>query len=272
MDVFYAYTYSTAGWLSLQSIALITVPEMMTTMLEQESRQPSSIETYLSRCLGMSLLTIAILTVMLTGSIPLTASITDPVTTDDSDPKAPYAVPTMQVTTIFHFISAGYAYAWFADKGQLAFGVGMVVSGALASLGIWCALFASSNGKISRKTGADKRTTGFPFKNKEAEKKHGKGLSHDHPPPPLSLIHNRNNKMVYIAKEAIIFFVILGCVVVSVFGYSIHYLMTNGFYGEERNLDFPPEQRIYMRQLRLRDLHWMARDHGIKIQSNTSPV
>ncbi|GJP94940.1 guanylate kinase [Aspergillus niger] len=68
--------------------------------------------------------------------------------------------------------------------------------------------------------------------------------------------------MVYIAKEAIIFFVILGCVVVSVFGYSIHYLMTNGFYGEERNLDFPPEQRIYMRQLRLRDLHWMARDHA----------
>ncbi|KAI2863351.1 hypothetical protein CBS12448_3908 [Aspergillus niger] len=187
MDVFYAYTYSTAGWLSLQSIALITVPEMMTTMLEQESRQPSSIETYLSRCLGMSLLTIAILTVMLTGSIPLTASITDPVTTDDSDPKAPYAVPTMQVTTIFHFISAGYAYAWFADKGQLAFGVGMVVSGALASLGIWCALFASSNGKISRKTGADKRTTGFPFKNKEAEKKHGKGLHKNI--PTITLLH-----------------------------------------------------------------------------------
>ncbi|GAQ33956.1 hypothetical protein AKAW_01727 [Aspergillus niger] len=295
MDVFYAYTYSTAGWLSLQSVALIAVPEMMTTMLEQESRQPSctspplvlsplpttqtntitAIETYLSRCLGMSLLTIAILTVMLTGSIPLTASITDPVTTDDSDPKAPYAVPTMQVTTIFHFISAGYAYAWFADKGQLAFGVGMVVSGALASLGIWCALFASSNGKISRKTGADKRTTGFPFKNREAEKKHGKGFSHyclPRAPPPLSLLHKKSIKMVYIAKEAIIFFVILGCVVVSVFGYSIHYLATNGFYGEERNLDFPPEQRIYMRQLRLRDLHWMARDNGIRIASNTSPV
>ncbi|BCR95845.1 uncharacterized protein AKAW2_20785S [Aspergillus luchuensis] len=78
--------------------------------------------------------------------------------------------------------------------------------------------------------------------------------------------------MVYIAKEAIIFFVILGCVVVSVFGYSIHYLATNGFYGEERDLDFPPEQRIYMRQLRLRDLHWMARDNGIRIASNTSPV
>ena len=138
--------------------------------------QIPDIETYLSRCFGFGLLTIAILTVMLTGSIPLTASITDPVTTDDSDPKAPYAVPTMQVTTVFHFISAGYAYAWWAEKGQLAFGFGMLGSGALASLGIWCALFASSNGKISRKTGADKRTTGFPFANKEAAKKHGKGL------------------------------------------------------------------------------------------------
>ncbi|PYH99079.1 hypothetical protein BO71DRAFT_437635 [Aspergillus ellipticus CBS 707.79] len=173
MDVFYAYTYSTAGWLSLQSFALLTVPGMMTTMLEQEARQPSSTEIYFSRCLGMSLLTIAILTVILTGSIPLTSSIAEPVTTDDSDPKAPYAVPTMMVTTMFHALSASYAYAWWAYKGQAAFAIGMVVSGFIASVGLWCALFASSNGKISRRTGADKRTAGFPFANKEAAKKHG---------------------------------------------------------------------------------------------------
>jgi len=29
-------------------------------------------------------------------------------------------------------------------------------------------LFASSGGRISRKTGADKRTSGFPFGNKES--------------------------------------------------------------------------------------------------------
>ncbi|PWY80586.1 hypothetical protein BO70DRAFT_362533 [Aspergillus heteromorphus CBS 117.55] len=143
-------------------------------MLEQESRQPSSIETYFSRCFGFSLLTIAILTVLMTGSIPLTSSIAEPVTTDDSDPKAPYAVPTLIVTTVFHGLSAGYAYAWWVDKGQVAFAVGMVVSGAIAFVGLWCALFATSNGKISRKTGADKRTAGFPFANKEAAKKHGK--------------------------------------------------------------------------------------------------
>ncbi|PYI12472.1 hypothetical protein BO78DRAFT_412682 [Aspergillus sclerotiicarbonarius CBS 121057] len=69
-----------------------------------------------------------------------------------------------------------------------------------------------------------------------------------------------------VGREAIIFFVILGCVAATITGYSIHYLMTNGFYGTEKNLDPPPEQKIYMRQLRLRDLHWMARDHGVKYE------
>lgn len=43
--------------------------------------------------------------------------------------------------------------------------------GGLASVGLWCLLFASSDGRISRRTGADKRTSGFPFKNEQADKK-----------------------------------------------------------------------------------------------------
>ncbi|RAH47458.1 uncharacterized protein BO66DRAFT_434095 [Aspergillus aculeatinus CBS 121060] len=171
MDVFYAYTYSTAGWLGLQSLALIAVPEMMTTMLLTETRDPSSLETYFSRCLGFSLLLIAVLTVMLTGSVPLTTSIAQPVTTDDSDPKAPYAVPTMMVTTVFHGASAGYAYIWWVATGQIAYGVGMIGYAAIAFVGVWCALFASSGGKINRKTGVDKRSSGFPFANQEADKR-----------------------------------------------------------------------------------------------------
>ena len=38
-------------------------------------------------------------------------------------------------------------------------------------MGLWCLLFASSGGRITRKTGADKRTSGFPFTNLEADKK-----------------------------------------------------------------------------------------------------
>ncbi|KAB8250859.1 hypothetical protein F9C07_2226439 [Aspergillus flavus] len=172
MDVFYAYTYSTAGWLSLQSISLITVPQIMTTLLLDESRSASELEIYFARCLGFSLLTIAVLTVMLTGSIPLNSTVSEPVTTEDNDPKGPYAIPTLIVTALFQGFSAFYAYTRYLSSGHTAFAIGMIGYSVVAAIGLWCALFASSNGKISRKTGADKRTTGFPFKNTEAAKKH----------------------------------------------------------------------------------------------------
>ncbi|CAG8255959.1 unnamed protein product [Penicillium nalgiovense] len=175
-QVFRAYTYSTAAWLSLQSLPLITGPSMMVTMLLDETRPVSPMEIYFARCLGFSLLTIAVLTVMLTGSIPLTADIKESVTTEEDDPKAPYAVPTLMVTSIFHAACAFYAYTWYVTDGQGLFAVGVAGYSSIAAIGLWCMLFASSHGKISRRNGADKRTTGFPFKNSEAAKKHGKGL------------------------------------------------------------------------------------------------
>ncbi|KAF9887768.1 hypothetical protein FE257_009574 [Aspergillus nanangensis] len=177
MDVFYAYTYTTAGWLSLQSLALITVPHAITTLLLAETRPASEIEIYFARCLGFSLLTITVLTAMLTGSIPLTSTVSEPVTGEDSDPKAPYAVPTLAVTSGFQAVSAVYAYTWYLASGKTVFAVAMAGYVAGAAIGLWCVLFASSRGKISRRTGADKRTTGFPFGNAEAAKKHaGKRL------------------------------------------------------------------------------------------------
>ncbi|CAG7996732.1 unnamed protein product [Penicillium salamii] len=173
MDVFHAYTYSTAGWLLMQSLTLIAGPSMIVTMLLDETRPASPMELYFARCLGFSLLTIAVLTVMLTGSIPLTADIKESVSTDENDPKAPYAVPTLMVTSIFHSACAFYAYTWYVTGGQGLFAIGVAGYSGLAAIGLWCMLFASSNGRISRRTGADKRTTGYPFKNSEAAKKHG---------------------------------------------------------------------------------------------------
>ena len=98
------------------------------------------------------------------------------VTTSASDPKAPYALPTMTVTSAFHAASAFYMYTMWTEVGTFAFGLGVLGSGFFSLVALWCILFASSDGRISRKTGADKRTSGFPFKNKEAasEKKKGK--------------------------------------------------------------------------------------------------
>lgn len=61
-----------------------------------------------------------------------------------------------------------FCYARYSTSGQTAFILGAVGSGGLAAVGLWCILFASSSGRISRKTGADKRTSSFPFKNQES--------------------------------------------------------------------------------------------------------
>ena len=39
MDVFYAYTYSTAGWLSLQALPLLLSPSLIVTLLSAETRK-----------------------------------------------------------------------------------------------------------------------------------------------------------------------------------------------------------------------------------------
>ncbi|KAJ9480945.1 hypothetical protein VN97_g12569 [Penicillium thymicola] len=129
-------------------------------------------EVYFARCLGFCLLTIAVLTLMQTGLIPLTADIKEPATMDDTDPKAPYAVPTLMVTTMFHAVSASYAYTWYVASGQGTFAIGFAGYFALAASGLWCVLFASSNGKISRRTGVNKVTTEIPPNDSESAKKH----------------------------------------------------------------------------------------------------
>jgi len=44
-------------------------------------------------------------------------------------------------------------------------------SSALAAFGLWCLMFAGDKGQRSKRTGADKRTSGFPFRNAEADKR-----------------------------------------------------------------------------------------------------
>ena len=102
---------------------------------------------------------------------PSSTASTTSTTTDDSDPKAPYAVPTLTLTATFHTASAFYAYTQYMTTGQISFALSVAGSGSLAAIALWCILFATSGGRISRKTGADKRMSGFPFVNAEADKK-----------------------------------------------------------------------------------------------------
>ncbi|ESZ93624.1 hypothetical protein SBOR_6002 [Sclerotinia borealis F-4128] len=172
MDVFYAYTYGTAGWLALQAVPLIISPTIIITMLSPEVRDPTSLEEYFSRSLGITLLTLGIMVVLLTGSVPLTSSISDTttaaVTTSDTDPKAPYAVPVLTLSTLYHGTIAFYCYAHYTTLGTYSFALGSIFSTTLFAIGGWCILFGTASGRISRKTGADKRTSAWPFGNQES--------------------------------------------------------------------------------------------------------
>ncbi|KAF2401218.1 hypothetical protein EJ06DRAFT_581402 [Trichodelitschia bisporula] len=178
MDVYYAYTYGTCGWLALQAVPMLLSPTLLVASLSPEVREATTLEVYLSRSLGLAAITIGALCVLLTGSVPLSSRLTEagPTTTDPTDPKAPYALPTLTITLMYHSAAAFYAYALWTSTGVWGYAFGVVGSTLLAAVGLWCVLFASSDGRISRKTGADKRTSGFPFKNKEAAKRKGKDL------------------------------------------------------------------------------------------------
>ncbi|EPE25255.1 hypothetical protein GLAREA_11836 [Glarea lozoyensis ATCC 20868] len=157
---------------------------MIISLLSPEVREATPLEQYFSRSLGLCLLTLGVMVVLLTGSVPLSSTLSDTssaaVSTDASDPKAPYAVPTLTISLLYHASTAFYAYMRYTTMGQAGFALGVFGSGGLACMGLWCLLFASSSGRISRKTGADKRTSNFPFGNTESasykKKKLGKAI------------------------------------------------------------------------------------------------
>ena len=59
------------------------------------------------------------------------------ITADPSDPKAPYAVPTLVVTSALHAITTFYSYMQYTKTGQTGFALSQVGSGSLAAMGFW---------------------------------------------------------------------------------------------------------------------------------------
>lgn len=124
---------------------------------------------------------------LLTGSIPLSSATINGADGAASEPtqpdsKGPYAVPVLRITMLYQVLATIYCYTSYNGSsknggGSTGFMLGMAGHGILAAMGLWCVMFATSGGRISRRTGADKRTSGFPFKNAKAyDKKVDKGL------------------------------------------------------------------------------------------------
>jgi len=169
MDVYYAFNYLSAGWMMLEALPLVTSPTLIVAMLSPDVREPSQLEAYLSRTLGVTLVAFSILNLLLTGSVPLVSTFAETAaaaSTEMSDPTAPYAVPSLVTTLTYHVLVAFHCHL----QGSLAYTLAMTVHAGFAAMGVWVLLFGSSGGHITRKTGAE-HPAGFPFKNEKAGKK-----------------------------------------------------------------------------------------------------
>jgi hypothetical protein len=86
---------------------------------------------------------------------------------------------TATVAVAFQALTAFYLYMQLTSSGfSFAFSAGLLGNTALFCFGVWTLLFAGEKGRVSRSTGADKRTSNFPFENKESareKKKESKG-------------------------------------------------------------------------------------------------
>jgi hypothetical protein len=72
----------------------------------------------------------------------------------------------------YHTLTAFYLYASYTQTGISGYILGAIGSGSLAGMGLWCAMFAGGS-HISKRTGKDKRVSGFPFGNREAKEARG---------------------------------------------------------------------------------------------------
>ena len=150
-------------------VATVQIPIVFPAVNANTSEiRTADIEVYLSRSLGFALLMIALTVVLFTGSIPLTSSISQPISLEEDDPKAPYAKPILLTTTGFHGLSFIYCYMRYVNYQQTGYVLGALGYGVMTLIGLWSVIFGDTKARLSKRTGADKRTSGFPFKNVQA--------------------------------------------------------------------------------------------------------
>ena len=165
---------------------------MIVSLCSPEARNITDFEAYLCRTLALTLLALAASNLIFTGVIPLgpqaptspTASSSSSSSRKDrsssgedttSPPRRPGTAAkndvgkaTASIAVAFQAITAFYLYTQLMGGWSFAFTAGLVGNGALFCFGTWTLLFGGDAARVSKSTGADKRTSGFPFGNSEA--------------------------------------------------------------------------------------------------------
>ncbi|TLD26953.1 hypothetical protein PspLS_04459 [Pyricularia sp. CBS 133598] len=173
MEAISAYSLATCAWLGAQAVPMLLTPGFINSMLVEGYQPASSVDIYTLRHLGLAQLALSLLSLALSGVLPLA-----PAAASADDSISPYADAAVLLTALYHAANAFHSWArWGATGGSAAYGLGFVGSGVLAAFGLWCLMFAGDKGRISKRTGADKRTSGFPFRNVEADKRKARKLT-----------------------------------------------------------------------------------------------
>ncbi|KAK4673124.1 hypothetical protein QC763_109035 [Podospora pseudopauciseta] len=161
---------TTLLYLLLQSLPLLLWPSLTTTLLTPPNYYPPSssdlVSTYLARTLALTNLTLAALLLALSGLLPLSPS------------PSPYSSAAVLITTLYHSATGVYSYTRYTTPrtSQPIHLLGCLASSFLACVGLYVLLFGDGK-RLSRRTGADKATSGWPFRNKEADRKKKKKKS-----------------------------------------------------------------------------------------------
>ncbi|KXT07454.1 hypothetical protein AC578_555 [Pseudocercospora eumusae] len=161
MDVFATYTAATSAYLAIQAVPLLLSPRLIVGMLANEAHTTTDVETYFGRALSLALLALSLVNLVLSGLLPVTSQLTE------TDVENPYSYPTALLTTAYHALSAFYLYTQVTYGFSFGFGSGLVASSTLFCFGIWVCVFGGEKARTSKTTGADKRTSNFPFTNAE---------------------------------------------------------------------------------------------------------
>ena len=190
------YALSTSAWGTLQSLPLLFAPRLIVSLCSTDTsvtRRTTDLETYLCRTLGLTLLALAASNLIFTGVIPIgpqaqpsSSSTSSPSGRSSKDrlssgsdtgspPRRPGTAATNElgkatatVAVAFQAVTAFYLYTQLMGGWSFAFTAGLVGNAALFCFGTWTLLFGGDVGRVSKTTGADKRTSGFPFGNSEA--------------------------------------------------------------------------------------------------------
>lgn len=128
-----------------------------------------ALATYLARSVAITSLALAVLSLLLSGLIPL-STLAD---VDPAQASAMYSTPTTMVTTLFHTASAFHAYTSYQalaiTGGGTAYLLGAICSGSLAAIGVWVVMFGGGS-RFSKRTGKDKRSSGFLFGDRKGKR------------------------------------------------------------------------------------------------------